>query len=155
MPELLPGDFNLQWSQEQLLYLPPVLLHAFTAGTVTGSYASKDGNSFNKYLSSPFYVPGTVLGTSGILVLLRNCRLGNFTSLFSRFFEHDLWLHFPSLMHMKHPKPVFSSPHRLAGGIGPLPLSNTLLPPQEAAVSGPPCLPLSLSVSFFFFFFFK
>lgn len=153
MPELLPGDFNLQWSQEQLLYLPPVLLHAFTAGTVTGSYASKDGNSFNKYLSSPFYVPGTVLGTSGILVLLRNCRLGNFTSLFSRFFEHDLWLHFPSLMHMKHPKPVFSSPHRLAGGIGPLPLSNTLLPPQEAAVSGPPCLPLSLSVSFFFFFF--
>lgn len=54
---------DLQWPQEQLLCLPPVLLHSFMAATVSGSYASKDGNSFNKYLWSTFSAPGTVLGT--------------------------------------------------------------------------------------------
>lgn len=49
---------DLQRSQEHLL----IPLHSFMAGTVTGSYASKDDNLLNKYLLSTFYVPGTVLG---------------------------------------------------------------------------------------------
>lgn len=45
---------RLQQPQEQLLYLPPILLHSPMVGAVTGSYASKDGGSFNKYVSSTF-----------------------------------------------------------------------------------------------------
>lgn len=44
---------RLQQPQEQLLYLPPIV-HLLMVGAVTGSYASKDGGSFNKYLSSTF-----------------------------------------------------------------------------------------------------
>lgn len=44
---------RLQQPQEQLLYLPAIL-HSLMVGAVTGSYASKDGGSFNKYLSSTF-----------------------------------------------------------------------------------------------------
>lgn len=71
-------QLDLQRPQERLLYLPPVPLHSSMTGTVTGSYASKDDTSFNKYLLSTFYVPGAVLGAEDSLMLLRDSRWRGF-----------------------------------------------------------------------------
>lgn len=51
LPHFLPRDFSLNISGpgEQLHHLPSIHCHSIMVGTVTGSYASKDDNSFNKY----------------------------------------------------------------------------------------------------------
>lgn len=148
----MPGDFSLPRPQEQLLYLPPTLLRSFTAGTVTGSYASKDGNSFHKYLSSTFYVPCTrhcsrCLGYSRAS---EGPQAGKFPFTFSRGCERDLRLHFPSLAQLTHPKPVFFFPSPTHWRVDWLsPCFRRLSPPtRNSSLGGLACRPLSSSLLF-------
>lgn len=60
---------------------------------------------------------------------------GEFHFHFSRFFEHEPWLCFP-FRTAQAPHTCFFLPHRPAGGIGALSLSNIFLHPQEIAFRG-------------------